>query len=230
MNNVKILFLVGLLGIVLIGFGVFSALQGSVLLRDGVTVRGTVVDVKESVRTDRNGHTERRYVSTISFAPVGGATTTFSSAGNYQRGSQLDVIYLPSDPSTAHVKSFNAVWGTTIALCGFGTLLAGIGFIGALVSAKRQQTIAELIQHGAVVRGSVIGIKTSENMGHRNRNRTVVYQVVVRANEEVHGLPRQLVSSWMRTEPSDSIIGTEVDVFYDPAKPSKYHVQLNNMD
>ena len=220
MKSSRAFFIFGAIGILLIVAAGGVASSSLSLLQRGVVVSGLVTDVKESRYTDKKGNSKRRFSSTVSFTPASGAPKTFSQDGDYGRGSRVDVVYDPSDIGSARIKSFSSLWGGATALGVAGLIFSLVGFGGGSFAIKRERAIAHLLVHGQSIRARIVGVKSHRSSGKGRRRRS--YQVVARAVEPIPGIPDELLSETLREEPSDAIIGTDVEVLIDPQNPRSY--------
>ena len=100
-----------LLGLVLAGIFALIALWHysymNQLLAEGVTVQGTVVDVRKSYSSSRRARVRHwEYQPTISFTTEDGQHFTFQASygrTEYAVGDKIEIIYMPSDPNRAAV-------------------------------------------------------------------------------------------------------------------------------
>lgn len=224
MKSAKVFFIFGFIGLGLVILGGVMASKSAALLHDGATAVGTVLEVSETRYTDNKGKSKRKFLSTISYAPSSGVPTTFTQDGDFGKGARVDVVYLPSDPSSAKVNSFSSIWGATAGFTCIGLIFGLVGFGGAFSVIKRERAIEQLLASGACVKATVVGIDRHTSSG-KHRRRTS-YRLIVRAVEQVAGLPAELRSEYLSRAPDDSIIGSEVEVLYDAANPCSYFVNL----
>jgi hypothetical protein len=109
---------------------------------DGVTTTGTVIDPDFSSKLSDEGNI--LYSPLIEFVSLDGETISFASntysSNTYQTGQEIEVIYSPTSPEDAQLKSFLPrlfiiVFGVAAGIC---TLLAAF-FIWQFVKEHRQQ-------------------------------------------------------------------------------------------
>ena len=129
---------------------IFSGVGGAFLyyssdfVANANEVSGIVVDVS----VNRNDGTTT-YKPTVSYVDLNGVKQTgqtfLSSSGyNFPRGSKINILYDPRDPSRIRMNSWFSLWGFPMVFLGVGLLLALIALIVALrIKKKKPDAIGE---------------------------------------------------------------------------------------
>jgi hypothetical protein len=130
--------LLNLLCIVLALTGYYYGRTSWDLSRDGVSVTGTVVLLKESADTENSGVT---YTPVITYA-VDGQSHTFTSnvssdPPTYNVGDPVNIIYERDNPSRARVDSWKELWLLPVILGGSALMIAVVVNSVAVVSLFR---------------------------------------------------------------------------------------------
>jgi hypothetical protein len=131
------LLLFGVIGLVMFSVGVGWGWKRYGLLKEGVRVSGTVIEIEESVSTTTK---DGRQITSISYYPVVEFSahdgrkyklkgSTGEGSSSYFVGSEVDVIYRKSRPQEAQIADFSQFWlgPLGVGLFGFVFLVAGIG-------------------------------------------------------------------------------------------------------
>ena len=127
---------------------IFSSVGGAFLyysadfVENAAQVSGTVMSVSANYS---DGSTT--YKPTISYLDLNGVKQTgetflSSSSYNFPRGTKLNILYDPRDPSSIRLNSWFGLWGFPSFFLGVGLLLAVIAIIVALSLKKRKPDAA----------------------------------------------------------------------------------------
>ena len=127
---------------------IFSSVGGAFLyyssdfVANATEVSGIVVDVTVN---QNDGSTT--YKPTVSYVDLNGIKQTgqtflSSSSYNFPRGSKINILYDPRDPSSIRMNSWFGLWGFPSIFLGVGILLAVIAIIVALILKKRKPPTA----------------------------------------------------------------------------------------
>jgi hypothetical protein len=127
-----------LLGLALLGGGIYLAKDVLRLQHGGVAAVGTVVDAqgKHEIRVggDRGVESRSENSAMVEFTPVGGNTVQFKSLtwSRQTIGDQVKVLYNKDNPADARIDSFFA-WLAPLALGFLGVVAAlyGLGITDA---------------------------------------------------------------------------------------------------
>jgi hypothetical protein len=124
MASLIILLFLGTL-ITLCGLG--TCIKPLALLMRGRRVLGTIVDVRE----DQLRYSTAYWI-TASFTTPDGRSWRVHSAGDPDAtiGDRVSVLYNPTRPSMAEVRSMRSLWTVPGYLLGFGALCLGVAVIG----------------------------------------------------------------------------------------------------
>ena len=127
---------------------IFSSVGGAFLyyssdfVANATEVSGIVVDV-----TVNRNDGSTTYKPTVSYVDMNGVKQTgqtflSSSTYNFPRGSKINILYDPRDPSSIRINSWFGLWGFPSIFLGVGLLLAVIAIIVALNLKKRKPDAA----------------------------------------------------------------------------------------
>lgn len=143
MNRIKqyiyrrgILWLMLLCGLYCMGLALWRLAQTAVFFHESITLTGLVIDVRQNhfnSQLEALAHGNMSWSGDISYQPIvafimpGGITIPRRDMPDldntdYTLGQQVEIITLPHDPNTAHIKKWKFLWGGHCLLLGFGVL------------------------------------------------------------------------------------------------------------
>ena len=113
-----------LVGIGLLAASAFLACRTSTFIHTSRTALGRVVELE--------GNRRGRYVTVFTFPDASGQirTARTKSAQNpptHPIGATVEVLFQPTNPEDARIRSFKTLWDIPTFLAGFGVLFAGVG-------------------------------------------------------------------------------------------------------
>ena len=126
-----------IVGLGLLTAGVISYFHTRTFVSAAIRTTAAVIDLES--RSSSGGH--GGYIAVLSFIDKIGQTqkTRTQNAQNpapVTVGQKVGILYLPSDPESAKIESFNGLWLTTLLLGGAGVAFFAMGLI-ALLSIRR---------------------------------------------------------------------------------------------
>ena len=129
--------LFAVIGLALLGGGVYSALETRHDIAVGVTAGGTVTDLVAG--SDSDGDTV--YYPHVRFVTESGDAIEFTSSigarpPDFDVGESVSVLYDPAFPGNARIDSFFQLWFSTLIFAGMGVVFAAIGGAGLMVRAR----------------------------------------------------------------------------------------------
>ncbi len=129
------------LGLLLLVIAFFTYSRTKKLLKVGITTMAEIIDVveKQSQDYDEDGYssTTTNYYPVLKFQTKDGQDVQFqasvgvSSKNKYKVGQKLEVVYDPSKPEKAKIKSFIQLWLITIILTVIGAVFVVAGILTA---------------------------------------------------------------------------------------------------
>ena len=111
------------------GIGAFAFLRRLRFLRTAQTTSGVVNEM--ILKHEVDGHS---YQPKITFPTQTGETVSLTSVlmsnpPRFRVGQQVPVVYDPSNPSRAYIRSFSSLWFVSLLFGGLGSLLFILGLI-----------------------------------------------------------------------------------------------------
>ena len=214
-------------GLVLVIVGYFSHTHARSLVGKGVPARGVVIgyktNISNTVDATGGGSEETTYQPQIRFQTNTGKNVEFLAMGarsrEYAVGSVLPVIYDPQHPSDAMLQT-DATGASKLGLVIGGgiTLLLGIFSIAVLSFVNKK--LAWLRENGRRVYADFIRVDRAD--GDSSALYTVVCQWADPETKQVH----EFTSESLAADPSRMLAGKKIEVVMDPAKPTRYIVEV----
>ena len=125
-------------GVVLLAIGVKIYLSTKKFLATAVGAQGTVIEMVERTRRDREGDVSTMWAPKVRFEVAGKPIEFESSVGasppRYKEGQTIDVKYDPQDPNNAKVASGSSYWTGPIILGGLGVIFTIVGLAMAIAA------------------------------------------------------------------------------------------------
>ena len=237
----------GGLGLAALSGGLLWGWNRLPLLQSGAHTTGVVVDQKERIssRTGMSQKSATSFGSTINYYPIveftddSGETHRFegSTGGGGKpiiaTGTEVGVVYDPTDPSKAQIDSFAQFWlgPLVVAVCGLIFLLMGVGgFFLMGGSDRRMEEQAEMMQRERLVFASEAPtfegtiLRTEERPPGSGR-----YVFVCRGTRPGSVVDEEFASDFFPFDPGPFYRGRKVIIHIDPAKPDVYFVNINTL-
>jgi Protein of unknown function (DUF3592) len=187
--------------------------------RNALVTRATVISTTLE-RASRESNTSTQYLATYRFIASDGTTVEqteelpFDDWEPLGEGSQLDVRYLPADPSTARSRARNPWWEMP-AIVGFTGLFVVLGAFLARPGARRVLTILRVQLRGVDATATVLEVAPTGDMINRVPQWHVRYEFRDREGRAQTGVSDFLApheaAQW---RPAD-----RVAIRFDPARP-----------
>ncbi len=151
--NPIFLLLFGLIGLLLMGLGVFFYLQSSELVSQGISAEGTVTKIFHI------GSHDPSYYAKIEFKTDDGKTISFDytirNSYSLSVGEKVPVLYMRDNPSLATKDSFNGIWMKPIGSLLIGFLFSAAGFWSFYYLQNQQKLKADLAINGRKITAPV---------------------------------------------------------------------------
>jgi type II secretory pathway pseudopilin PulG len=122
-----------IVGVVMLVIAVVVFSRTRRFLATALSAQGTVIEMIQRTRRDREGRTSTVWAPRVQFS-VSGQTIEFeskvgSSPPRYKEGQAIDVKYDPQDPNNARVAAASSMWLVPALVGGIGVifLIVGLG-------------------------------------------------------------------------------------------------------
>jgi type II secretory pathway pseudopilin PulG len=122
-----------IVGVVMLVIAVVVFSRTRRFLATALSAQGTVIEMIERTRRDREGRTSTVWAPRVQFS-VSGQTIEFeskvgSSPPRYKEGQAIEVKYDPQDPNNARVAAASSMWLVPALVGGIGVifLIVGLG-------------------------------------------------------------------------------------------------------
>ncbi len=124
-----------IIGLLLSGFGIYTFNKNQKLAKNGVKTMAKVIDISEQTDTDSEGFSSKSYYPVLEFVDQDSKKHTFK--GNvgggkrkYHLDQEVEIIFDPTHPEQAQMKSFVTQWIMPIVIIIVGVMLV----VGGVVS------------------------------------------------------------------------------------------------
>lgn len=219
------------IGLVCLGFFVYTTSRSVRLVNSGIKVEGRVIDVRTEIDDDHDGRSRLRYISVIEYYARSGVrheTTQSNTRSKHSIGSRVELIYDPGDPYNVSGTSLLEIWLLPgIALVN-GVAFGALGGFLMYRYHRRKNEIEWLMNYGAVVRAKVVGIKEVVRNTSRRAGRSYSYKLICEYDAG-DNRPLRFVSDSLPDDPGEAIVGKEVEVLFDSSNPTVYYVKTESL-
>ena len=220
------------IGMLVASFLVFS--NTSSFISRAVEADGKVIDLERSRSSTSSSSRSRSSTSTtyrpvVEFTSATGKRIEFvssvgSSPPSHRVGEAVKVLYNPTDPQSARIKSFFQLWFGFLIVFALGSVFASIG-LGMIFARRRGQKRAEwLWQHGRRMKTAFKGVELNQSLRVNGRS---PYQIVSQSSDPASKTVRLFQSENIWFDPSEYIKGEAIDVLVDPNDPKKYVMDIS---
>lgn len=212
-------------GLLFTGLGSWFYLGDLDLAMSGDEAEGRVVSFESSYNSD-SGTT---YRPVVEYEDASGRVHRFtggvgSSPKAYDRGETVDVIYDPASPEDALLDSFTERLALPLAFGGFGLLFGGIGGAILFFGWRRQKIIAQLKESGLPISAQFLECYNDRSIKVNGRS---PWRVVAQATHPATGQLTSFKSDPLWVNPGEQLVGKELRVFVDPARPKRHYIDLS---
>ena len=224
-------FVSGLFSIIGIGMLVASFLVFSNTTRfisRAVEADGRVTELERS-RSSSSSGSSTTYRPVVEFTTATGKRIEFvssvgSSPPSHRVGEAVKVLYKPTDPQSARIKSFFQLWFGFLIVFALGLVFAAIG-LGMIFVRRRGRKRAEwLRQHGRRMKTAFKGVELNQSLRVNGRS---PYQIVSQSSDPASNAVRLFQSENIWFDPSEYIRGEVIEVLVDPNDPKKYVMDIS---
>lgn len=212
------------IGMLLASFFVFS--NTTSFIARAVEADGRVTDLERSRSSSGSGTT---YRPVVEFTAATGKRIEFvssvgSSPPSHRVGEAVKVLYNPTNPQRARIKSFFQLWFGFLIVFVMGLVFAAIG-LGMIVVRRRGRKRAEwLRRHGRRMKTAFKGVELNQSLRVNGR---CPYQIVSQSSDPSSNTVRLFQSNNIWFDPSEYIKGEAIDVLLDPNDPKKYVMDIS---
>jgi hypothetical protein len=142
----------------------------------------------------------------------------------YSTGETVEVIYAPGAPDEAIIDSFLERTFLPLIFGGLGTVFTAIGG-GMIVAWLRGRRIAaQLRASGLPIQAKFVECYLETRVRVNGRS---PWRVVCQATHPATGKLERFTSEAIWFDPSDRLVGKDLRVFVDPARPKRHLVDLS---
>lgn len=214
-----------LIGLAMMLLGGYLAYKNSEIEKNGVITTGRIVDLEES-----RAENSRTYCPVVEYTvdnDVYTLTSSFCSSGYANSvDDTVDVIYLPTNPNDATIYSFDAFYGSAIAIFVMGFIPALIGFLVRLFMSRKNKLGQRLLREGVPVEAKIsqVILNTQLKINGRSPHRVIAQRYDTAKNSMVH-----YYSENLDFDPEPYIQQETVTVYLDKKKPKKYYMDIHSI-
>lgn len=205
------------------GGGVWAQRTSSFLSR-AESAPGTVIAL-----APHRGERSTLYAPIVRFSTSPGDERRFehdvrSSPPGYGVGEAVEVLYDPERPHDARIRSFGALWGGPLVVCGLGVVFGGVG--AGILLARRLSTrrAADLRLRGRRVVARFQEVERNRSLEVNGRS---PWRIVAQWRDPGTGKVHLFHSENLWFDPTPYVDRTDIAVFVDPANPRRHHVDVS---
>jgi uncharacterized protein DUF3592 len=211
------------IGMLVASFFVFS--NTTSFIGRAVEANGKVTDLERS----RSSNSSTTYRPVVEFTTATGKRIEFvssvgSSPPSHRVGEAVKVLYNPTDPQSARIKSFFQLWFGFLIVFVLGLVFAAVGLGVIFVRARGRKRADWLRLHGRRMKTAFKGVQLNQSL---RVNGYSPYQIVSQSSDPGSNTVRLYQSENIWFDPSEHIKGEAIDVLVDPKDPSKYVMDIN---
>ncbi|WP_018915928.1 DUF3592 domain-containing protein [Vreelandella zhanjiangensis] len=218
---VKYLTLIVGLGLLIAAFYLYQS--SSSFLDGAVTTEGTVIELVRSRSEDSITYRPVVQFTSQNNSTIEFLSTTGSNPPSYSPGQRVEVMYDPSNPVDAKLKSFFSLWGAPLIVGGLGALFFLTGIAGFFVPGLHTRSYKALKDNGLRIDTQYQGVERNSVLSVNGKH---PYQVITQwlnpSTMQVHVFKSQNI--WF--DPSPYINTDTIAVFIEQNDPQKYHMDI----
>ncbi len=202
------------------------------LHKNGVPVKGTVVELTDSTSTDSDGKRSTSIYPVVEFTPADGRARRFrgstgSSSPDYSVGQSVNVVYHREDPDQAQLADFSQFWLGPVAITLFGLVFSVFGVAGFFLIADSDKAFGPGFD-ARIHRARLYELKNGVKL------KGVVKAVELDAGEYVlvceasvpGGAPREFRSAPLAMDPGRAQ-GRSIEIYIDPQDKNAFYVHAD---
>lgn len=209
-------------GLAFLSISIYVGARTFAFLSRAEEVQGQVVEL---ARNEKRGS----YFPLVEFKTAAGRSITFrSSAGSsrpaYKVGESVPVVYDPREPLSAEIRSFPALWASTLGFGFFAVIFGaiGVGFlIHGIIRRRRQRN---LIRTGRPIMTEFHEVEVNTKVRF---NKRYPYRVVTKWRNPVFGEIVYFRSNNVWDDPTPHVKNRSITVIVDPNNFSRYVMDLS---
>lgn len=214
------------IGMLVASFFVFS--NTSSFIGRAVEADGKVTDLERS-RSSSSSGSGTTYRPVVEFTTATGKRIEFvssvgSSPPSHRVGEAVKVLYNPTDPQSARIKSFFHLWFGFLIVFALGLIFAAVGLGMIFIRARGRKRADWLRQHGRRMKTAFKGVELNQSL---RVNGGYPYQIVSQSSDPASNTVRLFRSENIWFDPSEHIKGEAIDVLVDPNDPKKYVMDIS---
>jgi len=223
-NNKSIYLLFLVVGLVISVGSIFFIKNTLEFVQTAAHTNGKVIEIVARTGKKHNN----TYAPKVSFQLENGQESTFvshvySSNISYHVGQSVAVLYSPTSPTNAELNNDFTLWIGPAATSFLGLIFTLIGGLAYLSTAKRSKEIARLKTIGQKVQAIVMGIQVKNYRVNHITARSLL------CNYGEGSSIATFESDDLFFDPSDSVNGKTVSVYFDPTDHKKYYVDTEEL-
>ena len=226
LNIIKYIFTIIGLGMLVGTFFIYKSTAD--FLETAVTVKGTVVDLRQS-RSVNSSSNSVMYTPVVRFTDKQGKVIEFTSSTSsnppsYSTGEIVEVLYAPEISENATIKGFFSLWLGSLILGGIGSVFAivGLGFFVYDIQKKRKLDYLKL--HGTKIDTEFQNVDINNSLEVNGRNPFIITtQWQDPATSKLHIFESDNI--WF--DPTSFIKSDTIKVLIDRKNLKKYSVDLS---
>ena len=228
MKKIRWIFLLfALIGIVLLGAGVYSVRSTRRFLGRAETAAGVVIENVWRYSSSRSSGNSGSYYPRVRFRTRSGQDLEFlsntgSSPAAYRENEGVAVVYDPADPAHASINGFWSLWLGTVVLMSLGVVFSLIGVVPLAWMRRRRQMREWLRANGQRIETTFERVELDRSLtvngSHPYR---IVSQWLNPLTNQVHVFKSE--SIWY--DPEKYVGGGAIGVWIDPHNPKHYAME-----
>lgn len=187
---------------------------------------GRVIGLDRSSGSSNSGST---YRPVVEFTSAAGKRIEFTSnVGSnppaHRVGESVTVLYDPTDPYQARIKSFFSLWFGFLMVLILGAVFSAIGFSMIAVRVKSRKQAEWLRRNGRRLKTTFTGVELNQSLRVNGRS---PYHILSQSTDPASNTVRVFKSENIWFDPSEYIHRETIDVLVDPGDSQKYVMDIS---
>lgn len=151
-------------------------------------------------------------------------TKAGSSPPAYHVQEQVTVLYDPTEPHHASIRSFGELWLLPTILAGMGIVFCSFGAVAAVVASIHTRKDAWLRQNGQHIQAELTRVELNTSLTVNGSN---PYHIVCQWLDPARNQMHVFKSANIWFDPTNFIPGKTLEVLIDPNNPHRYLVETS---